>query len=294
MSNSAAPDSFAEVEAQLKRFSLASFHDAKQVAEYSELFGLARICKGPQGHRSTDPADEATRIAAEADAKLIQANFPDLARLHWLALSRKTINILEFGSGYSTAILADAMRLLHAHFQPWAAANTRCATPFHVYSVEEDQSYLERSTARLGSELGRFATISRSSVELVTHDFRVVTVYSCLPNISPDFIYLDGPSQYATTAALNGFSLNDRARMPMSADILRVEFFLEPGTLVVADGRTQNARFLKAYLRRNWAYQHDPVGDLHYFELQESPLGRVNAGKLQFCLGGKWLLPEVA
>ena len=76
----------------------------------------------------------------------------------------------------------------------------------------------------------------------------------------------------------------------MSADILRFEFFLEPGTLILIDGRTANARFLKAYLRRNWAYLHDPAGDIHYFELQEEPLGPFNKAKLDFCLNGKWLL----
>jgi hypothetical protein len=78
--------------------------------------------------------------------------------------------------------------------------------------------------------------------------------------------------------------------MPMSADILRFEFFLEPGTLILVDGRTQNARFLKAYLKRNWAYQHDPIGDIHYFELQENALGPYNKRKMDFCLGGNWLL----
>ena len=70
--------------------------------------------------------------------------------------------------------------------------------------------------------------------------------------------------------------------MPMSADILRVEFFLEPGTLILVDGRTANVRFLKSYLRRNCAYLHDPIGDIHYVELQEEPLGPFNQLNLAF------------
>jgi hypothetical protein len=76
----------------------------------------------------------------------------------------------------------------------------------------------------------------------------------------------------------------------MSADILRFEFFLEPGTLVIIDGRTQNARFLRSYLRRNWAYRHDRSLDVHFLELQEEPIGPLNQRKLDFCLKGKWLL----
>jgi hypothetical protein len=115
-------------------------------------------------------------------------------------------------------------------------------------------------------------------------------VYSKLPNICPDFIYLDGPSQFVSTQELNGFSFNSRVRMPMSADIIRLEFFLEPGTLLLVDGRTQNARFLKSYLRRCWKYKHDSLGDVHYFELQEDPLGPFNRTKIHFCLADRWLL----
>lgn len=202
------------------------------------------------------------------------------------------VNVLEFGSGFSTAIMADAMRLLSIYFEDWALLNVRCDQPFHVFSIEEEQRFLEITKERLGDELVNRATVFRSSVNLITHDNRIATVYSKLPNISPDFIYLDGPSQYATTDELNGFTFNSKSRMPMSADILRLEFFLEPGTLILVDGRTQNARFLKSYLRRNWIYQHDPVGDIHYFELQEDPIGLFNKRKIDFCLDGKWLLSD--
>jgi hypothetical protein len=94
---------------------------------------------------------------------------------------------------------------------------------------------------------------------------------------------LDGPSQFATSAEINGFHIDDICRMPMAADIIKMEFFLEPGTLILVDGRTANASFLKSYLRRNWIYLHDPIGNVHYFELQENALGYLNQRKLDFC-----------
>ncbi|HVW63730.1 MAG TPA: hypothetical protein VHB01_01855 [Nitrosospira sp.] len=224
------------------------------------------------------------------EEKPFEPQYDDLCRLHWIALSRKAINILELGSGYSTAVLADAMRILHEHFGRWARKSVRSDNPFHAYSVEEEQRFLEITHSRLGPELQTFATVSRSSVEVLIHDNRIASIYTKLPNISPDFIYIDGPSQFATTQEIHGFSFNSKARMPMSADILRWEFFLEPGTLILMDGRTANARFLKSYLRRNWAYLHDSIGDIHYFELQEEPLGPFNKLKLEFCLNGNWLI----
>ena len=71
----------------------------------------------------------------------------------------------------------------------------------------------------------------------------------------------------------------------MAADILSIEHFLHPGTLIVIDGRTANARFLKTNLQRDWAYFYSNSWDQHFFELQEEPLGRYNKLYLDHCLG---------
>ncbi|GAB1720502.1 MAG: hypothetical protein NTAFB09_22330 [Nitrosospira sp.] len=290
ISDTGLSSSFQAVEDTLKRFSLPCFQDSEQVEEYVDLFSLRTVCKTLEADRLESRNSMLEKCVSAFEEKPFEPQYGDLCRLHWIALSRKAINILELGSGYSTAILADAMRILHEHFGMWASKSIRSDNPFHVYAVEEEQRFLEITQSRLGPELQTFATVSRSSVEVLIHDNRIASIYTRLPNISPDFIYLDGPSQFATTQEINGFSFNSKARMPMSADILRFEFFFEPGTLILIDGRTANARFLKSYLRRNWAYQHDPIGDIHYFELQEEPLGPFNKLKLEFCLNGNWLI----
>ena len=281
---------YSSVDKILAKYSLSSFHDPRAVEQYLEDFGLKKLCSELEADRIKSRSSDLERSVVAFEEKPFEPEYDDLCRLHYLSLQRKFINILEFGSGFSTAVMADALRLLSEHFSGWTESNIRCENPFHCYAVEEEQRFLEITQKRLGSKLAHFATVSRSSVELITFDNRFATVYSKIPNISPDFIYLDGPSQFGTTAEINGFSFNSSARMPMSADILRVEFFLEPGTLILVDGRTQNARFLRAYLKRNWAYLHDPIGDIHYFELQEDPLGPYNKRKLDFCLSGRWLL----
>jgi hypothetical protein len=230
------------------------------------------------------------RTVVEFEEKPFVPEYNDLCRLHYLVLKRKAINVLEFGSGFSTAIMADAMRILSTYFSNWVKYNVRCIKPFHIYSVEEESRFIDITFSRLGDALKEYASIFHSSIELVTHDNRIATIYSKLPNISPDLIYIDGPSLYGTTAELHGLSFNSPVRMPISADVLLFEFLLEPGTLIVVDGRTQNARFLKTYLKRNWIYHHDSLNDVHYFELQETPLGIFNKKKIDFCLNGEWLL----
>ena len=68
----------------------------------------------------------------------------------------------------------------------------------------------------------------------------------------------------------------------MSADILTFEHFLLPGTLIVIDGRTANARFLKTNLQRDWFYHYSEEYDQHFFELQEKPLGVYNQRQIEF------------
>jgi hypothetical protein len=104
------------------------------------------------------------------EEKPYEPEYDDLCRLHYFALSRKFINVLEFGSGFSTAVIADALRLLSNHFAEWTTKNIRCELPFHIFAVEEDKRFLEITKHRLGNELEKFATVLRSSVELITHD----------------------------------------------------------------------------------------------------------------------------
>ena len=280
---------FSPISEFIEKFSVSCFHSKEKIAEYVSYFKLDEVCRSQEVDKKLSQNIRMERTVSPFEEKPFEAEYDDLVRLHYLVLKRKALTTLEFGSGYSTAILAHAKQILASHFEEWAIRNIRVEHPFHVYAIEEEQRFLEITQSRLG-ELSNYASVSRSSVDMILYDNRIASVYSKLPNVSPDFIYLDGPSQFATNAEINGFSFANKCRMPMSADILRFEFFLEPGTLILVDGRTANARFLKAYLRRNWLYEHDPIGDIHYFELDEPPLGKFNQVKLEFCLDEKWLL----
>jgi hypothetical protein len=74
--------------------------------------------------------------------------------------------------------------------------------------------------------------------------------------------------------------------MPMSSDILIFEHFLNPGTIILVDGRTANARFLQKNLQRNWFYQFDQAYDQHLFILDEPALGKHSAALLKFYENG--------
>jgi len=62
----------------------------------------------------------------------------------------------------------------------------------------------------------------------------------------------------------------------MSGDLLLMEPILLPGTFVLIDGRTNNARFLKNNLKRDFQIKWDKVGDVTTMELMEERLGKYN------------------
>ena len=65
-------------------------------------------------------------------------------------------------------------------------------------------------------------------------------------------------------------------RTVMAADLLLMESILLPGTFILVDGRTNNARFLKNNFQRNFKMSWDKDGDVTSFELQEERLGKYN------------------
>jgi hypothetical protein len=214
----------------------------------------------------------------------------DLVRLHRLCVSRKVTTVLEFGCGYSTQILAHAMLHNRDAYADFVKKNLRRNNPFEVHTLDDMPRYLEIVRARMTEPYKSRVTLYDSPVVMTTFNGRICTEYQTLPNICPDFIYLDGPSQASAGGAINGISTDHPDRLPMACDILKIEHFLLPGTLIVVDGRTANARFLKCNLQRAWAYRHDEENEVHLFELQERPLGRYNAKQLEFCLPGGFLL----
>jgi len=76
--------------------------------------------------------------------------------------------------------------------------------------------------------------------------------------------------------SINGMSFQCDERTVMSGDLLLMEPILLPGTLILIDGRTNNARFLQRNFQRNWNMVHDSKGDVTTFELVEGRLGPYN------------------
>ena len=224
---------------------------------------------------SVDPSNE-TPFAPELD---------DLIRLHFLCLNRRVTTVLEFGVGKSTRVFAEAMRINESLHGNYVKKHLRRGDAFRVFSVDNAPKWVDHCKQELPQELRPFVNFTVADVEMTTFNDRICTAYRQLPNVCPDLIYIDGPGQFGAKGEVHGITTEATDRLPMSADILMLEPFLLPGTLIVLDGRTANARFLKHNLQGNWEYHEFPELELNTFELKEAPLGRINQAQLAYCLG---------
>jgi hypothetical protein len=205
----------------------------------------------------------------------------DLYRLHRFIIENKRITVMEFGSGWSTMVMAHALRINAANYNK-QVKKLRRNDPFKIFSVENEDRFLEISKNRIDKNLKDFVSFSCSEVHMSTFNGRICTKYSNIPLTSPDFIYLDGPDQFNIKGDILGWTTKHKDMMPMASDILSIEHFLTPGTIIVVDGRAANARFLRCNLQRDWDYSYDEKYDQHMFILSEYPLGKYNKMQLEF------------
>lgn len=203
---------------------------------------------------------------------------PELDDLHHLyATARRTavVSALEFGSGWSTAALALAIHENAASFGD--DYDVRHPNPFRLLSVDVSGEYSAHAVGRLPDAVRAHVVPHVTGARLVEYAGRWASLYDDLPPFVADLIYLDGPEPGQVSGSADGFVLEDPHGLPNSADLLRLEPMLWPETLVIVDGRTANARFLRANLQRSWQSLHDPYGDRTTLFLDETAFGEISA-----------------
>ena len=207
------------------------------------------------------------------------AELDDLIRLHFLVISRKVTTILEFGVGKSTKVFDHALNINKTNYNSYVTSNLRRSNKFECHSVDTSRKWIKKTKEQF---LTKHVQYHHTKCDVSTFNGRICTMYKKLPNICPDFIYLDAPDQYSPNGNVRGISTRHPDRLPMAGDLLAIEHFLLPGTLIAVDGRTANARFLRANFQRSWSYQYFKNFDQHFFELDESPLGVWNDRQIKF------------
>ena len=224
-------------------------------------------------------------------SKYYPADLRLLYRLHQLIIINKRTTIIEMGSGWSTLVFTSALIENKKRYKK-EISKLRRNNPFELFVLENIQKYRALNKKKNSTFLKKNSEKIKvnwlnTNAKMTSYNGMLATEYEKLPLCSPDFIYLDGPSQFSIKNKINNFSTAHKDIMPIGCDLLKIEYYLTPGTIIVVDGRAANAKFLKDNFKRKWIYKKDKNFDQHLFILNEEPLGRWNKLQLKFYKKGK-------
>jgi len=208
----------------------------------------------------------------------------DLFFLYSLVRERAVTSILEFGTGWSTYVLALSLNENRQLFGESHIRTVRHPNPFKMLTIDASLEYQNIAIERIPEELLSNVEAVVSTPTITQFDGVLCHKFDHLPNFTPDLIYLDGPDHGQVHGDINGFRYLESYTQPIAADILAIEPYLWPETLIVTDGRTANARFLADRFKRNWQVLHDPFGDRTIFRLSETPMGQISEQHINFRL----------
>lgn len=225
----------------------------------------------------SERAPEASPHSNGRAAEALAPDIPDLVRLHRLIRERMATTVLEFGVGFSTVVMADALAKNQMDYEalPRPPSLRNCHA-FRLFSIDANRHWIAETRRRLPPHLSERVEISYSRVLAGTFNGRLCHRFERLPNVVPDFVYLDGPAPRDVEGSVNGLDFSIDERTVMSADLLLMESTLLPRTFIVVDGRTNNARFLRCNFQRRFVCHEDAAADVTTFELDEPPLGRAS------------------
>jgi hypothetical protein len=218
----------------------------------------------------------------------------DLYSLYTKVRKNKIVAILEFGSGWSTLVLAKALDENRLSFSQFVRANIRHPNPFTLMTVDCSIKYQEIALERVPNDLSETSIIPViSEARMTLLNGQICHLFDSIPPFTADFIYLDGPDCNQVLGDVNGFTVRFGTDeysygLPMAADLLLLEPFFWPGALIITDGRGGNANFLRNNFKRNWLYRYDKDCDQHLFRLIGEPFGKISESLLSLkegCLG---------
>lgn len=159
------------------------------------------------------------------DKNEFSANFLDLALLHNAIMSNRSKVVVEFGVGFSTIVMADALMRVGGK----------------LFTIDASEKWLENTRAKI---IGDTVEFIHSPVLTYGGHHR----FAQLPDVVPDAIYLDAPSK-SDIPAWSG--------PQVSSDILYYLPKMKIGSYFVIDGRSTNDSYLKAQCGKYCKWERD-------------------------------------
>ena len=208
----------------------------------------------------------------------IKPELIDLKNIFELITSRKPKCVLELGSGFSTISIALALK-----------ENEKNGFFGQLYSVDAEKFWLKNTEDKFPPELKKYVTFHYSSCSVSTFNGQLVSHFNNLPNISPNFIYLDGPNPESVRGKISGLGFfetnsnfkgdgitktdegNRWNRRTVNADILLYESSSPPDFFILVDRLYVNTNFLINNLKYKYTIKKDLAFGIVTFEKKYQP-----------------------
>ena len=168
----------------------------------------------------------------------------DLWFLYRTVRERKPKVVLEFGSGCSTIIFAQAL-----------ADYAADGAPGHIHSLDADPHWGRVTIDSMPDHLREFCDIAITPAVPCDYEGEKVWRFQDVPDVVPDLIYLDGPALTRERRA--------------AVDVLDMEPKFPPGCRLIVDGRSRNCALLEQHFKRKYARARHPVLKNTVYDLVE-------------------------
>jgi hypothetical protein len=164
----------------------------------------------------------------------LQPKYDELLALYLVIQKRKPKVILELGGGYSTFVIAHAVRELHAR---------NCQAIF--YSVDQSDHWQQVVKDHMPKDLLPFVRFWRGDPELIELNGETVSIYNSLPVEAANLVFVDG-----------GLVQGNK----IGADALLLEQNAPEDYGILIDERRHTVAFLKRTLAHRYVIGKGPTG----------------------------------
>jgi hypothetical protein len=158
--------------------------------------------------------------------------YVDLWFLYRTVIARKPHVVLEFGSGCSTVVLAQAVWKNRAQFPQRGD---------YFYSIDADPFWARTTAQAMPEHLREVCQVEYSPLVEIEHAGTLGFRHAKVPQVIPNLVYLDGPGLTPTRQ--------------MAIDVLDMEERWPDDFYLVIDDRQANTRFFQTALRRAYRFK---------------------------------------
>ena len=160
-----------------------------------------------------------------------------------------------------------------------------------LFSVDGNKEWIENTKSKISKDLKKYVQFHFSKATIAKHNGSIVSFHESLPNVSPNLIYLDGPSPLDVGGNIHGLSFqskpikkdddpneevfynyNNNSRRIIAADPLLYESTAPADFFIFIDRRYTNANFLEKNLIYSYKIKKDiSFGGVITFEKKYQP-----------------------